>query len=205
VNQNYNSYCGGSPTVNGTYYDDAGSEIDGPVVGGSGVFYITATELRSDSCASSITVVPVDSSATIAVDLAKDVQLSSPPLGGKYKIECTDSEGYVSETVELNSHSGAWTFGYYVQNQCDGLFDKIRVHDISSATFGKGNKNGRAFIIDYQGLNADPGQMRLISGTDTPLSGDNLVYTANTTSAYSTNIYYDAIPFEMLRTYESEP
>ena len=120
------------------------------------------------------------------------------------KFKCIDPEGYESETSDISSWRGAWVAGYNIQHHCDGLYDKVKVHDISSTMFGHSN-NGKAFIIDYQGLNADPGQMELVSSDTDPLTGDNLVYNYTTTTAYSTNIFYDVIPFEMLKTYESEP
>ena len=84
------------------------------------------------------------------------------------------------------------------------MYDKIKVYDKTSDAFYR-NANGKAFLIDFEGYNADPGQFKIISGVYSPLTGDNIVFTENTTAPFSNNIYYDAIPFEMLRTYESEP
>jgi hypothetical protein len=53
-------------------------------------------------------------------------------------------------------------------------------------------------------LNADPGQFRIVSATSDPLTGENLTYNQTTITPYSTNIQYDPIPFEMLRTYENK-
>lgn len=48
--------------------------------------------------------------------------------------------------------------------------------------------------------------MRIISGVDTPLTGNNLVTNASKyINASNDIIFYEAIPFEMLRTYETEP
>jgi hypothetical protein len=48
--------------------------------------------------------------------------------------------------------------------------------------------------------------MRIISGVDTPLTGNNLVTNASKyINASNDIIFYDAIPFEMLRTYETDP
>jgi hypothetical protein len=49
-------------------------------------------------------------------------------------------------------------------------------------------------------------QMRIISGVDTPLGGDKLVSNNyKYVNASDDVIFYEAIPFEMLRTYETEP
>lgn len=47
--------------------------------------------------------------------------------------------------------------------------------------------------------------MRIMSGTDTPLSGVNHSFYSNKTVEASTNLFYEAVPFEMLRTYETKP
>ena len=54
-------------------------------------------------------------------------------------------------------------------------------------------------------MNADPDQFEIESSETTPLEGTNLTYYSNTTVPYSTNIFYEGIPFEFLRTYETEP
>ena len=48
--------------------------------------------------------------------------------------------------------------------------------------------------------------MKIISGVDSPLTGDKLV--SNFTkliNATNDVIFYESIPFEMLRTYETAP
>jgi hypothetical protein len=48
--------------------------------------------------------------------------------------------------------------------------------------------------------------MRIISGVDSPLTGANLV--SNQTKVFeadNNHIFYEAIPFDMLRTYETAP
>jgi hypothetical protein len=83
--------CGGNPNVNATFYDADGFEVDSPVIGGSGVYYIHSVTLRENMCIQAATVVKTTSTSTISFDLSKDVQLSSPPLRGSFKFECTDS------------------------------------------------------------------------------------------------------------------
>jgi len=48
--------------------------------------------------------------------------------------------------------------------------------------------------------------MRIISGVDSPLTGENLVWNqTKTIEADNNHIFYEAIPFDMLRTYETSP
>lgn len=71
IGKYYRWTCGGgNPSVNGTYYDADGLEIDSPVEGGSAEFYITGAKLRSTKCMTSITVVKTSTAATIAIDNA---------------------------------------------------------------------------------------------------------------------------------------
>lgn len=67
-------------------------------------------------------------------------------------------------------------------------------------------ENGLSMYVRFIGSNGEKPQMRIISGVDDPLVGDNLV--ANNSKyieASNDVIFYEAIPFEMLRTYETEP
>jgi hypothetical protein len=45
VRKFYAWHCGVNPTVNGTYYDADGFEIDSPEDGGSAVYYVMAAKL----------------------------------------------------------------------------------------------------------------------------------------------------------------
>jgi hypothetical protein len=50
--------------------------------------------------------------------------------------------------------------------------------------------------------------MKIINGVDAPLSDDSSVeFSQNQTKAVnaSDNIFYEIVPFEMLRTFETEP
>jgi hypothetical protein len=45
----------------------------------------------------------------------------------------------------------------------------------------------------------------MVDSEDDPLGGTNITFYSNTTVPYSTNIFYEPIPFEFIRTYEEEP
>lgn len=45
----------------------------------------------------------------------------------------------------------------------------------------------------------------MMSGETTPLEGDNIVFNQTKVLNASENLFYDVVPFEMLRTYETEP
>ena len=201
IRKYYAWFCGGNPSVNGTFFDTDGLEISSPVTGGSGIFYVKAVTLLNDQCATSISVVKTTTQATVKVDLSKDVQLSTPPIGGNFYIECTDSEGFVSQTWDTGISRGTWAVGHGLNHYCDNLYDKIRL--IDTGVFGRGS-NGRSFQLLFDDLKSDPGQFRIVSAESSPLTGNDINITSTTEQNYGTNLMYDVIPFEMLKTFETE-
>ena len=89
-----------------------------------------------------------------------------------------------------------------MNNGCDRLYD---LTEITSGNDYEYAENGRSWLIRFIGLNADPGQFEIVQSETTPLTGGNLTFFANTTVPYGTNLFYEPIPFEMLRTFETEP
>ena len=85
-------------------------------------------------------------------------------------------------------------------NTCDN--EILSFEDVSEFAYAG---NGKAFLIRFNGLNADPDQYELESSERSPLEGTNLTFYSNTTVPYSSNLFYEGIPFEFLRTYETEP
>lgn len=67
------------------------------------------------------------------------------------------------------------------------------------------DQNGFGYYIRYSGKNEDVGQASIIPDTDEPLAGDNITYSQNTTVPYNSNLLYEPIPFEWLRTHETQP
>jgi hypothetical protein len=57
----------------------------------------------------------------------------------------------------------------------------------------------------FEGLYADPGEFKFVSSEEEPLTGEDIVINTEIVQEYGTNLFYDPIPFEMLKTYETEP
>lgn len=89
-----------------------------------------------------------------------------------------------------------------MQKGCDRFYDMTEVHRGYSYSY-KGN--GQDFLIRFQGYNNDPGQFEMVDSEITPVGGTNVTFYSNTTIPYSTNLFYDPVPFEFIRTYEEEP
>jgi hypothetical protein len=64
---------------------------------------------------------------------------------------------------------------------------------------------GIAFLVRFVGLNAKPGQFEIVTSENRPLTDGNFTSYSNVTVPYSSNLFYEPVPFEMLRTYETEP
>jgi hypothetical protein len=75
------------------------------------------------------------------------------------------------------------------------------------------NQNCIKYVIRFSGTLVDQGQYKIIPGLDKPLKGDfdpstqaSLVkFEQSTIQAPGGSLFYDAIPFEFLRTYVEEP
>lgn len=85
---------------------------------------------------------------------------------------------------------------------CPGTYDKLEIWNAGKFPYVQ---NGLSFYIRFIGSNGPKTQMRIVSGTDTPLTGTNITYNQSKPVPASTNLFYEAIPFEFLRTYETQP
>lgn len=68
--------------------------------------------------------------------------------------------------------------------------------------------NGGRYAIRFQGYNANPGQYEIVDTELNELKGDPdapLTFIKETLIDYGKNVFYDAIPFETLRTFETNP
>ena len=59
--------------------------------------------------------------------------------------------------------------------------------------------------LRFFGVAADPGQFRVESSTTSIITGKDVVFSQRTILPYGTNLFYNPIPWEMLRTYEEKP
>jgi len=88
---------------------------------------------------------------------------------------------------------------------CAKSYDKVQVWwDRNSFSM---SKNGIAFYIRYIGKNEPVGLASIISGEVRPLlaNPETLVSYSKVTIPYGQNLFFEPIPFEMLKTYETKP
>jgi hypothetical protein len=62
--------------------------------------------LITGTTASSITVLKIDTKATITAELPSAVQLSGPPLSGNYRIKCVAPDGTESYSWDIGFNYG---------------------------------------------------------------------------------------------------
>ena len=97
----------------------------------------------------------------------------------------------------------AWIYGVYISRDCTGFADKVKVVDTQE--YGTWSI-GRSLELIFEGEHGGaPGQFKFIEDEYCSLSGNQITLEQEVTQAAGTNIFYDVIPFEMLRTYETEP
>jgi hypothetical protein len=142
----------------------------------------------------------------VTVDEPSNVQLSSAPLSGKFRIACPiEGNDLVAEPLATDDIKLAEWYRW-IMNQvfkkCPNTYDKLEIWDSGHFPY---RENGLGFYVRFVGSNGNKTQMRILTGKDTPLGGTNITFNQTKAVEASTNLFYEAIPFEMLRTYETEP
>lgn len=166
------------------------------------VYNVTLMKLIDGKSVQSVFVSKTTTKSTIKVELPLKVQVSSKPISGKFRVKCRDSLGQesFSEAANYNEHN-IW-FDTKIMNNCTGLYDRIETWDANTPAY---KENGRGNYIYFKGINEDPGQFEIVSDWNTPLQGDNITFVHETIRPYGTNLFYDPVPFEMLKTYDTIP
>ena len=86
---------------------------------------------------------------------------------------------------------------------CDRFYDTLEVQTDNRGF--ESDRVGFGFQIRFLGLGNDPGQFEIVPDEENPLTGTNITFNSTTLVPYSSNLFYEPIPFEMLKTYETEP
>jgi YD repeat-containing protein len=71
--------------------------------------------------------------------------------------------------------------------------------DVKSVTYGRG------FYIYFTGLPEKPGQFSIVSDDENPLIGKDIKYAQEVITPYGVNLWFEPVPFEMLKTLEQKP
>lgn len=166
------------------------------------VYNITLNKLISGVSTSSIMFVPGTTQATATIRKPADVQLSAEPLSGKFRVVCNTSEG-IAYSEDISYSDNIFWVKYKVQRSCPSLMDKIEMWEAGGVFDTK--SQGRSIYIRFTGKTEPQGLYSFTSGLDTPLGGTNVQFHSNVSIPFNNNLFYEPVPFDMLRTYETKP
>ena len=88
---------------------------------------------------------------------------------------------------------------------CTDFYDKTEIEATQRVPNWWYRENGVQWRLLFPGYNADPGQFTIESSIADPLTGDNITFTNSTRQPYGTNLFYKTVPFEYLKTFETNP
>jgi len=149
-------------------YDADGVETEDKTLAVSSTYEIVCLKLLNTPSIISATVVKTTTAASITVETPDQVQLSSPPLNGKWRIKCIiDDEGNFQYTEDMRLDWGAWQIEARIQQDCIGFENKVKVERLH----GNYWQNGIEFLIKFPGVNSDVGQFEAVSSVDDPITG----------------------------------
>ena len=186
----YRETFGSNIAVNMTMYDSADIVTSVAADCVKREYFVRAKRLIKTASVASIMVAKTTTTSSVT---AVHVMTSSTPLSGNYKIKCTNKAGLISYSNEIpyNNHA-LWT-GYKVMEGCSASYDKMKFEEGLKYDY---YENGRSLIVTFEGLNFDPAQLEIVDSTDKPLTAINITYEMKTLEPFSTNLWYEPIPFE---------
>jgi hypothetical protein len=189
-------------TVTKTMQDVNGAETTVAADSVKNIYEITLLKMIPDVSTSQIQAVKVDTTASLAVTLPIDHQKSGTPITGKYQIQCVNQAGELSKTREIGISATDNNIQWTIMQDCHQIYDTLEVISLPQYAY---KENGIGFRIRFTGLGYDPGEYSIVSGNVTALEGVNLQHKQETVVPFGGNIFYEPIPFEMLKTFETKP
>lgn len=114
-----------------------------------------------------------------------------------------DSKGQTSKSKDINVSTDWYWVVIQISQSCFGLMDKLV--PLVASDRKRWYQDGIKIKFRYAGLNSDPGQIKIISSESSPIKGNNVKIEEKTLVPYGTNLFYNPVPFEFLRTYEKKP
>ena len=151
-----------------------------------------------------LTVQPVasTSNSTFTWVYSESISLSSPPLKGKFFLECYDQAGnpYYTKDLDYNIHTG--NVKTELIKACPWLRDSV---DVRQGYLYPYDADGIDLLIYLRGIKYSLNQFKIHPSHEEPIIGVNVSYESEMIDTYGENVYYDVIPFEQIYTYSSEP
>lgn len=145
--------------------------------------------------------------STIEVKHPGEVQLSMPPISGKFRVKCVNEVGQPSYTRTFdNLATTSWIhFQLWINEDCAQMEEKVIVWRTDANNF---YNNGFSYAIKFNGLSKAQGQYEIVpleDGTEITQEGGTINNTARKIVEYGESLMFDPVPFEMLKTYHQKP
>ena len=168
------------------------------------VYNIMAVKLLPEVSSTMVTVSKQTTANILVTIPAKMAVKSSTPISGKFQIECVDSDGFSQTTYEINYNAWEETIKKAIDDSCFMFTNKVQITALDEGEFIY-KETAIGLQLLFTGYNGKPGKFKILSGNVTALTGDKIEFTNTVTTNKSDNIFYPAIPFELLRTVETKP
>lgn len=130
-------------------------------------------------------------------------KVGGKPLSGRFLVHCKNAKGQLSKSKGIEVYNSDADIQRAIGEHCAGLRNKIRVTGTSMKYHHW--TIGRQFRIEFWDINWDPALFEIVDDPTKPLKGKNIVKKVTYDIAPTTNIFYQPIPYEMLRTHETKP
>ena len=157
----------------------------------------------TDASVTQINTISMTTKSKIEIKYPKDLQLSDPPISGKYYLECSNLDGKTYQTNDIDVNSNEGDVQRLLENDCSFLRGKIKVHRLEE-TYAS-TKVGVEFRVDFFGMPGSLKLYRIKSSPVAPLEGKNLKYDRKETRPFGQSIVYKVIPPDYFYTIEEKP
>jgi hypothetical protein len=176
-------YYGSGLSITKTMYDDLGVETTDSSLAVQSVYLVSLLKRISD-ISFTMSIVNVEGS-TSTVSVSTPIQ-GSPPIQGKFVITCPDWDGVEHSTNEMGYSNWIPGINDRINNYIPHLSMKMTTFEESDCSYRE-NCVAITIFMDVEGLVP---QCTIASGDSDPLSGLDLVYTAETVQSWGENIIY---------------
>ena len=117
-------------------------------------YTISLDKLITGASTSAIEVVKTTTTSTVVVSLPADVQLSSTPMSGNFKIKCVYPDGSFMFTPEMPISIAMGSIEEKIRNTCKGMMYRVEVRDLG---LFKSPANGMSLRLRFHGVVGDVG------------------------------------------------
>jgi hypothetical protein len=193
-----------APSVTLSYQDAAGKDVPyGDAALNAYVYKVELQTAISEPSVTQITTVAITSKSKVEIKYPSDLQLSDPPISGKYYLKCSNTDGATYATNDIDIKSDARAVQRLLESNCSFLKGKITVRQRYD-TFPT-NKMGVEFEIDFHGVKGSLKVYEAKTSPAEPLEGKNIVFAQKQTRDFGKSLVYKLIPPEYFYTIEESP